>query len=326
MNRLRKTAVWAPCLLLISSGLVAQENAGIDDAARFAPGIVRVIDPPPQPEETFTGPLPLQEFLANNAQIDWKAPDFPDSQPHFDARSRTLIEMAKNVTFRREVHGFEFAFKPMRQIYVDVPQASGVMKRKLVWYMVFRIRYRGGDLRGKEVVDEFGNKTYPDIEAVAYQQRRCYPMFVLVNHGKGKEYIDRILPMARDVIAEREQIKSKLHNTVEIGTVNIPRSTSPDAPGVWGYATWEDVDPTTDFFSVNVRGLTNAFQIVQEGGEDKVLRKVLQLNFFRPGDSVRQLADEIRFGVPAYDDPQEQAYVLKQYGLPERLDYRWIFR
>ena len=326
MNRLCQTAIWIACLLSIPSVATAQGNTAIDDAARFVPGIVRVIDPPPQPEETFTGPLPLQEFLANNPQIDWKAPDFPESKPYFDSRSRTLIEMAQKVTFRREVHGFEFAFKPMRQIYVDVPQATGVMKRKLVWYMVFRIRYRGGDLRGKEVIDEFGNKTYPDIEAVAYPKRRCFPMMVLVNHAKGKEYIDRLLPTAREPIAKRELISSKLHNTVEISTVDIPRTTSPDAPGVWGYVTWEDVDPTTDFFSVNVHGLTNAFQIVQEGGEDKVLRKILQLNFYRPGDTVKQLADEIRFGVPAYDDPTEQAYVLKQYGLPERLDYRWIFR
>lgn len=326
MNQLCNPIVLTASLFLSSSVGLAQAPSKIDDSSRFAPGIVRVIDAPQSPDETFSGPLPLQEFLANNPQIDWKAPDFPEGKPFFNSRSRTLIEKAKQVTLRREVYGFEFAFKPMRQIYVDVPQATGVMKRKLVWYLVFRVRYRGGDLRSKEVVDDFGNKTYPEIEAVAYKQRRCFPMLVLANAAKGKEYIDRVLPTARAPIAQREQIQSRLYNTVEIGTLNIPRTTAEDAPGVWGYATWEDVDPSTDFFSVNVHGLTNAFRIVQEGGEDKILRKILQLNFFRPGDSVRQLADEIRFGVPAFEDAAEQSYVLKQYGLTERLDYQWLFR
>ncbi|QDV68349.1 hypothetical protein Poly24_20580 [Rosistilla carotiformis] len=326
MNQLCTFIVLTASLFVGVAASLAQAPAAIDDAARFAPGIVRVIEPPPEPDETFSGPLPLQEFLANNPQIDWKAPDFPEGQPFFNSRSRTLIEKAKQVTLRREIHGFEFAFKPMRQIYVDIPQATGVMKRKLIWYMVFRVRYRGGDLRSKEVVDDFGNKTYPDIEAIAYKQRRCFPMLVLSNHAKGKEYIDRVLPTAREPIARREQIRSKLHNTVEIGTLNIPRTTDPDAPGVWGVATWEDVDPSTDFFSVYVHGLTNAFRTAQSNGEEKVLRKILQLNFYRPGDSVRQLADEIRFGVPAYEDPTEQSYILKQYGLTERLDYQWLFR
>ena len=49
--------------------------------------------------------------------------------------------MAKEVILRREVYCFEFSFKPLRQIYIDVPQPNGLLKRKLVWYMVYRIRY-----------------------------------------------------------------------------------------------------------------------------------------------------------------------------------------
>lgn len=305
---------------------VSQERRTTDDAARFGPGIVTIIDPAPMPEETFSGPLPLQEFLANHPEIDWKAPNFPNNKPFFNSRSQTLIEKAQEVILRREIHAFEFAFKPMRQIYVDVPQVSGVMKRKLIWYLAFRIRYRGGDLRAKEVTNRFGNKQYPTIESVAYKSRRCFPMFVLSVPGKGKEYIDRLIPSAREAIARREQISSKLHNTVEISSLQIPRTTKEDAPGVWGYVTWESVDPTTDFFSLYVHGLTNAFQIVQAGGEEKVRRKVLRLNFYRPGDTVKQLADEIRFGIPAFEDPKQQNYVLRQYAMTERLDFLWLFR
>ena len=37
-------------------------------------------------------------------------------------------------------------------------------------------------------------------------------------------------------------------------------------------------------------------------------------------------SDDAADGVPAYADEDDQTYVLQQYGLNERLDYRWIFR
>ena len=328
MNRIHSSLLVALGLIVLSpaSDMCAQERRTTDDASRFGPGIVTIIDPQPMPEETFSGPLPLQEFLAKHPEIDWKAPDFPNGKPYYNSRSQTLIEQAQDVILRREIHAFEFAFKPMRQMYVDIPQATGVMKRKLIWYLTFRIRYRGGDLRAKEVVNKFGSKTYPSIESVSYQARRCFPMMVLSVPSKGKEYVDRVIPAARQQIAQREQISSKLHNTVEISTLKIPRTTADDSPGVWGYATWEDIDPNTDFFSIFVHGLTNAFQIVQKDGEESVRRKVLRLNFYRPGDTIKQLADDIRFGIPAFEDMAQQNYVLKQYRLPERLDYEWLFR
>ena len=63
-----------------------------------------------------------------------------------------------------------------------------------------------------------------------------------------------------------------------------------------------------------------------EGPDATYLRKMLQLNFYRPGDTINQTDDEIRFGVPAFEDEREQNYVLQHYGLDERLDYQWLFR
>jgi hypothetical protein len=77
---------------------------------------------------------------------------------------------------------------------------------------------------------------------------------------------------------------------------------------------------------VNVSGLTNAFEQDGEGDSAPYRRKALQLNFYRPGDSVLQTEDKIRFGVPAFEDKVQQQYILQQYGLTERLDYQWIFR
>ena len=48
------------------------------------------------------------------------------------------FDWAKDVTFRHDVWVLRFRFKPMRMMWVDVPQPSGFMQRKLIWYMVYR--------------------------------------------------------------------------------------------------------------------------------------------------------------------------------------------
>ncbi|MEM6979178.1 MAG: hypothetical protein AAF539_05870 [Planctomycetota bacterium] len=308
---------------------VAPNTSGSDDPSMrvqtpFAPGVVTVIPPAADPKETFDGPLTLQSMVDAHPEIRWDAPDHPEATPHFDPRSRTLAEMLKQVTLRREIYCLEFAFKPLRQIYIDLPRPSGQMQRKLVHYMVYRVRYRGGDLR--PAVDDADQPIYRRIESISYASRRFFPVMVLEDHETGRKFTDQILPSARRRIAIREKITMPLHNSVTISSVKIPRSSDDDAPGVWGIATWVDVDPNLDFFSVNIFGLTNAFEQDGEGDDAPYRRKALVLNFFRPGDSMAQTEDRTRFGVPAYDDEREQAYVLNQYGLEKRLDYRWLFR
>jgi hypothetical protein len=191
--------------------------------------------------------------------------------------------------------------------------------------MVYRVRYRGGDLRpAADTVA--GVEIYKRVESIHYQSRYLFPIRVLKNHISGKQYMDRILPTARDKIKIREQISAPLYNSIDMTRVKIPFSSDPAAPGVWGVATWEDVDPNIDFVSVEVFGLTNAFEQDGEGIDAPYRRKGLQLNFYRPGDTMRQTEDLIRFGVPAFEDVREQKYILQQYGLDERLDYQWLFR
>jgi hypothetical protein len=191
--------------------------------------------------------------------------------------------------------------------------------------MVYRVRYRGGDLR--PAPDEIAGAPIPKrVEAVHYDARYFFPMLKLRDHVGGKEYIDRILPSATKRIKIREKITTDLYNSVEMGRVKIPYGSDSESPGVWGVAIWEDVDPNLDFVSVEVYGLTNAFEQEGEGKDAPYLRKALQLNFYRPGDTMNQTEDRIRFGVPAFKDEKEQAYILKQYDLTERLDNRWLFR
>lgn len=311
-----------PCMA--QPGGEERKDASTQEQTDFAPGVITVIPPSVDPKETFDGPLTLQTFLDAHPEIEWGA-NFPDKTPHFDPRTRTLVEMAKQVILRREVFCLEFSFKPLRQIYIDLPRPDGRLQRKLIWYMVYRVRYRGGDLR--PAVEKVGDAPiYRRIESISYASRRFFPMLVLSNHVGGKEYLDTILPAATSKIAAREQITAPLYNSIEITRLKIPRSSDPLAPGVWGLATWVDVDPNLDFVSVNVSGLTNAFQQDGEGDSVPYRRKALQLNFYRPGDSVLQTEDKIRFGVPAFEDKVQQEYILQQYGLTERLDYQWIFR
>jgi hypothetical protein len=292
---------------------------------QFAPGILNVIAPSPHPQETFSGPMTLQSLIDAHPEIRWGEADFPGGRPSFDPRTRTLIEMARQVTLRREVFCLEFSFKPLRMIYLDIPQPDGKLARKLIWYMVYRVRYRGGDLR--PATDKIGTaEVFRRVESIGYNSRRAFPMLVLEDHISGKKYLDRVLPSAKQRIAVREQITAPLNDSIEITTVEIPRSNDDEAPGVWGVATWEGVDPNINFCSVFVYGLTNAFEQEGEGADATFRKKALRLNFYRPGDTIKLTEDRIRFGVPAFQDPAEQEYVLKQFGIDSRLDYDWVFR
>ena len=281
-----------------SSQAPPKKDVSTSEQTQFAPGVVTVIPPAPDPKETFDGPQTLQRLLDAHPEIQFGGDTHKNGEPHFDPRTRTLVEMAKQVILRREIYCLEFSFKPLRHVYIDVPRTDGRLQRKLIWYMVYRVRYRGGDLR--PAADTIaGVPIYKRVESIRYDSRHFFPMLVLRNHATNKNYIDRILPTAVNKIKVREQITAPLYNTVDITRVKIPYSSDSASPGTWGVATWEDIDPNLDFVSVEVFGLTNAFQQDGEGDDAPYRRKALQLNFYRPGDAIDQTEDLIRFGVPA---------------------------
>ncbi|MCF0233903.1 MAG: hypothetical protein HUK22_02860 [Thermoguttaceae bacterium] len=124
-------------------------------------------------------------------------------------------------------------------------------------------------------------------------------------------YYDSFLPLAFAQIVQRERRSGQtFYDSIRIAALDI-------APGetVWGVATWTDVDPRIDKFSVYVSGLTNAirweydpeadFSKIGEGRD--VYRKVLKLNFVNPGDEIHRGGKEI------YNN------------LPGVLDYQWIY-
>jgi hypothetical protein len=123
------------------------------------------------------------------------------------------------------------------------------------------------------------------------------------------------LPAAVPQIAAAEKMAGLLHDSVSMARQDL--SVGDQAPdGLWGVATWLDVDPRVNFASVSVQGLSNAFRSDQFGDDPKHQVKTLQINFWRPGDS--NLGDaKFRLGV-AFDDDnvQRQRQLMEKYHLP----------
>ena len=203
---------------------------------KLAPGVVTVIPIAPQEDETFDGPLPLVEIVDGIDGLDWT--------PHFASKTDTLLEKSKIVVLRRAIWNLEFAFKPMRRIEVDIPQATGKMQRKKVWYMVYRVQNIGQDSKPKvsgefETDPERSPETYK-TERVTHAKLRFFPHFVFSGRVYEqdkyvvKDYLDRIIPAAQKPIQDRETPGAKLYNTVEITRVPILLSDDKIDRSVWG--------------------------------------------------------------------------------------------
>lgn len=308
---------------IISGPAWAQSGAmvGNRQPRKLAPGVLTVIPPQPVADETFDGPRPIIEIVKGSAFKDW--------DPNYSPKTSTLKDIATRVTFRRTVWNLEFAFKPVRMIYVDIPQPSGKMQRKLVWYMAYRVRNTGAHMNPAAADDEYGHKLY--APAAQNYSVRLFPRFIFEVVDKEadektgemklagqKAYLDRVIPMAARPIQTREDPAIRLFNSVEVSQIDIPVSTERSDKAVWGLATWTDIDQTADYFSIYIEGLTNAYKWVDPegawndgdppGNGRRFANKLLKLDFWRPGDATDAHEDEIRFGFPG------------------ELPYQWLYR
>lgn len=337
-------------LLLVGLLFAFDASARAQTPRQFAPGVVTTIPPAPEAAELFSGPRPLVEvpIAIEGLQYD----------PKLAATTATVFEKSKAVTLRRTVWNLEFSFKPMRMIYVDVPQSTARMQRKLVWYMVYRVRNLGGHWKPKETSAEIAEllaaglpetnelyekykETTNEVEVIGRKttELRFFPHFVLASTEYDKEYLDKVIPAALEPIKAREfpgRPEQKLFNSLSISEVSIPISDDQNDHSVWGVVTWTEIDPRIDYFVVYVQGLTNAYRFEDPAGAfkkgdapgtgRKILNKTLQLNFWRPGDTVDPHEEEIRFGARADPDPVERQKILKEYGVEKPIDYVWMYR
>lgn len=245
----------------------------------------------------------------------------------------TLIGLASDRQFLRDVWCLEFAYRPPRTIEVDVPGENLEIQKERVWYLLYRVRNiavdenadvasgLGGSTR--QVVfekDEDGNDdlTRPTTKFVN-QSIHFEPHFVFETHEalsrdegllEHQDHLDRLVSSAIVPISRREKIRpDMLHDSVSISERLIQ-------PGEerWGVAVWQDIDPRIDFFTVFIYGLTNSirwrhdaeFETDLEHAPEYERRELecLRLDFYHPGD-----AD--------HDDFQEVSVVHS--GLFERL-------
>ncbi len=245
----------------------------------------------------------------------------------------TLIGLASDRQFLRDVWCLEFAYRPPRTIEVEVPGKNLEIQKERVWYLLYRVRNiavdenaevasgLGGSTR--QVVfekDEAGNDdlTRPTTKFVN-QLIHFEPHFVFETHEalsrdegllEHQDHLDRLVSSAMVPICRREKIRSDmLHDSVSI-------SERPIQPGEerWGVAVWQDIDPRIDFFTVFVYGLTNSIRWRHDAEFETDLEhapkyerrelECLRLDFYHPGDE-------------DHDDFQEVSVVHS--GLFERL-------
>jgi hypothetical protein len=351
----------APIVAAVIAALIGSASA--QQAARqFAPGVLTTIPPAPQAAEMYSGPRPLVELPIAIKDLKY--------EPQLSSTSSTVYERSQSAMLRRTIWNLEFSFKPMRMVYVDVPQASGRMQRQPVWYMVYRVRNLGNHLKPKGLItsetiaadkepneevlqlvdpkvpdakslyDEF-KETTDEVEFMGRttNKLRFFPHFVLHSTEYKKEYLDRVIPAALGPIKAREfpgRPGQKLYNSLSIGEVPIAKSDDTADTGVWGVATWTDIDPRIDYFVVYVGGLTNAYRFEDPAGAykagsppgtgRKITRKTLQLNFWRPGDTFDLNEEEIHFGCRLDPDEAEQQKILSEYGIDKPVDHVWVYR
>ncbi|MBS7337892.1 MAG: hypothetical protein KIG81_08575 [Thermoguttaceae bacterium] len=179
--------------------------------------------------------------------------------------------------------------------------------------------YKAGDEEGAvTIVPRFVFVSSSIQNKLTYERKGADDLFV--GHVRGAEaglYYDSFQPLALVRIRQKEGRKGiEILDSTRISNMKI-------LPGqtVWGVATWTDVDPRIDKFSVYVSGLTNACRWEldedesdgvgasdsQVGAGRSIWRKVLKINFYNPGDEAHSGGKEI------YNN------------LPGELDYEWIY-
>ncbi len=285
----------------------------------IAPGVLKVIQPRIDARDSYSLPLPLEGLESEQYS------------PNYAPVLETLHGQTKHVIFYRDVWQYEFGFLGLRHARLNLRGADGNFRDETVWYMVYRIRDTGNNISYEEVRED---QRFEHVKQELKRNRDDYeittkfiPQFYLngwVRPGGTQQqpyqrvsYRDQIDPEALRQIRQIEDRNRYLLDKVEMMKAKVPRVKSAADDGIWGVAIWRNVDPRIDYVSVNVSGLTNAYRIESAADGSRTTKyRNLQLNFWRPGDRVRQWEDKIGFGIPLVDDPVRQIEICKRYNLP----------
>ncbi|MBW3542758.1 MAG: hypothetical protein KY476_21055 [Planctomycetes bacterium] len=209
----------------------------------------------------------------------------------------------QEITAQSNLWVLEVDLKPLRMIWVDVTDPeTGQKKRELVWYLVYKAVNRPLARR-----QDTSDSAPANEEDVPPGKPLFVPDLTLVTDDNDSQqvYPDVVLPEAQAAINRRE--RRRFLNSVEaIGEIPdpVPADARPTPEQViYGVATWKDVDPETDYFTVYMSGFSNGIRVMNgPDGKPLVLRKTIMQDFWRPGDRFDQTEDEVRFqGEPRWD-------------------------
>ena len=304
----------AVTICFASIGIPSQLHAQGQPRA-FAAGVLKTIPTELDPRDTHSLPIRMPDIKAD----DWT--------PNLYPMEETLLGKSRQVTLYRDpVWELEFSFLPLRQEKIKLPSDAGGLKDGDVWYLVVRVRNTGSAMTYK---DERQPNTDHVIRRLQYDKPvdpadiSFTPRFVLrgwvedEEAGKYKrlEYPSIIDPVALTQIQDIEDPNQKLLDIHQLSKAKIPMAKNDVDPGVWAVAIWENINPTIDFVSVQVEGLTNAYRL-KDPEKKTAFAKTLQLNFWRPGDAVRQQRDKLIYGIPLVDNAEDQIRITKFYDLP----------
>lgn len=304
-----KTASALGFMVALCSTAFAQVDPG-GGGRRLAAGVLKVVPSALNARDTFSLPTQMPELVTKAYQ------------PKLRSTKETLHGLAQRVVFFRDVWEYEFAFTGLRQAKI----ALGGNSTQHVWYMVYRVRNLGKSLSFEEVKQnpEFDHLTKDLRKDKSTAEQHFLPRLTLegwvfddLKRQYSKvAYSDEINPALAREIQEREDARIPLFDAVQLSTASIkPNADGPNS-GLWGVAIWTGVNPKLDFVSVFVEGFTNAYRIERKGEEINLKRKNIQLNFWRAGDAVDEVADKIDFGIPLVDDPKQQVLITRRYNLP----------
>ncbi len=304
-----KTASALGFLFAMCSTTLAQVDPG-SGGRRLAAGVLKVVPSALNARDTFSLPTPMPE-------LETKAYD-----PKLISSKETLHGLAQRVVFFRDVWEYEFSFTGLRQAKI----ALGGTSPQNVWYMVYRVRNLGKSFSFEDVKKnpEFDHLTKDLRKDKSTAEQNFLPRLTLegwvvndlTRQYSKSVYSDEINPALAMEIQQREDPRVPLFDAVQLSTASIQPVADGTNSGVWGVAIWTGVNPKIDFVSVFVEGFTNAYRIERNGDDIRLKRKNIQLNFWRAGDSIDEAEDEIDFGIPLVDDPQQQVLIARRYDLP----------
>ncbi|MCU0711179.1 MAG: hypothetical protein MUC43_03905 [Pirellula sp.] len=288
-------------------------NEGSSDGApammqprKLAPGVLTVVPATFDAQDIALGPFDL-DLVKKFPELAWGGPNFPDGKPNFASPEETLVQLSKDVTFRpKRVWSLEFAFKPVRSIAVEIPNAEGAVQKRIAYYMIYAVRDPGKAVKS----ESSDNSSDVKVVDLAPASIRTLLRFQIVSKERDFMQDSSIEPVAKTLIEAKERVGQPLLDPIEMSQIRIPADGTP----VWGVAIWMDVDPKADFFAVDVRGLTSAYQIRRdENQETSYDRKTLRIYHWRAGDDLAPENHRIRLGVPPYvgPDKEEVAYSFR---------------